>query len=86
MVFSCGLLRLRTTSTFLRKRLSKATVLPLPDFDKVFEVNCNASHLGIGAALSQGGRPTAYCREKLNGARQRYSAHYIEIYAIIRTL
>lgn len=45
-----------------------ASVLQLPDFDKVFEDECDASRISNGVILSQGGKPVAYHSEKCNEA------------------
>ena len=70
----------------IKQKLTSTQILALPDFSLVFELHCDACKLGIGAVLSQQGRPIAFYSEKIAGSRARYSTYDVEFYAIVQAI
>jgi hypothetical protein len=70
----------------LKMKLTTTPLLVLLDFGKTFEIECDASGVGIGGVFMQKRRPIAYFSEKLSGPTLNYSVYDKELYALVRSL
>jgi RNase H-like domain found in reverse transcriptase/Reverse transcriptase (RNA-dependent DNA polymerase)/Integrase zinc binding domain/Retroviral aspartyl protease len=74
---------------YLKSALTQEPILAMPDFTddaKRFEVICDASGQGIGAALFQGDKVIAYEGRKYRPAEENYSVGEQELLAVVHAL
>jgi hypothetical protein len=70
----------------LKDKLTHARLLQLPDFNKTFELECDASGIGLGGVMLQERKSVAYFSEKLSGPVLNYSTCDKELYSLVRCL
>nr|KYP73910.1 Retrovirus-related Pol polyprotein from transposon 17.6 [Cajanus cajan] len=70
----------------LKDQLTNAPIPALPNFEKTFELECDAFGIGIGVVLLQGGHTISYFSEKLKGSSLNYPTYDKELYALVRAL
>jgi hypothetical protein len=63
----------------LKKRLTSAPVLILPDIAKKFNIYCDASRQGLGCVLLQDGQVVSYTSRQLRKHKENYPTHDLEL-------
>jgi hypothetical protein len=67
-------------------KLTHVMLLQLPAFSKTFELECDASGIGIGGVLLQEDKHVAYFSEKLSRPFLNYSTYDTKLYALVHIL
>ncbi|KAJ4757727.1 polyprotein [Rhynchospora pubera] len=67
----------------LKKAMTEAPVLVLPDYSKRFVIETDASALGMGAVLMQDNKPIAYLSKSLGVKNQGLSTYEKELLALL---
>jgi ribonuclease HI len=70
----------------LKKRLTTALILVMPDIEKSFSIYCDASGQGLGCVLIQDGRVVAYSLRQLRKHEVNYPTHDLELTAVVHAL
>ncbi|TXG50795.1 hypothetical protein EZV62_023319 [Acer yangbiense] len=70
------------TFQLLKRKISEAPVLALPNLQRPFEVEADASNYALGAVLFQDGKPVAYHSEIFDGPVLNYPTYDKELYAL----
>lgn len=70
----------------MKERKTTAPVFTLPNVNKLFKVDYDASRITTRTILSQEICPLAFSSEKLSEAKQKCSIYEQELYAIVRNL
>ena len=70
----------------LKRRLTSAPILIVPDRGQGYIVYCDASRAGLGCDLMQSGRVVAYGSRQLKNHEQNYPTHDMELEAVVFAL
>jgi hypothetical protein len=70
----------------LKKRLTTAPVLVMPNMEKSFSIYCDVSGQGLGCVLMQDDRVVAYASQQLRKHEVNYPTHDLELAAVVHAL
>jgi hypothetical protein len=70
----------------LKDKLTHAPLIQLLDFNKTFDLECDASGIGLGGVLVQERKLLHIFSEKLSSPVLNYSTYDKELYALVRCL
>jgi hypothetical protein len=70
----------------LKKRLTTALILVMPDMKKPFSIYCDASGQGLGCVLMQDGRVVAFASRQLRKHEVNYPTHDLDLATVVHAL
>jgi hypothetical protein len=70
----------------LRKQLTTAPILVMPDMEKSFSIYFDASGQGLGCVLMQDGHMVAYASRQLRKHEMNYPTHDLELAVVVHAL
>lgn len=72
--------------TMLKQAMTTTPILAMPNFNEPFTIETDASRDGIGAILTQQGRPIAYMNRVLGVTKRTWSIYAKEMLAIVEAI
>jgi hypothetical protein len=70
----------------LKKRLTTAPILVMPNMEKSFSIYCDTSGQRLGCVLMQDDHVVAYASRQLRKHEAHYLTHYLELAAVVHAL
>ena len=70
----------------MKKRLTTAPILTIPQGSTGYAIYCDASKSGLGAVLRQNGKVIVYASRQLKDYETRYPTHNMELVAVVFAL
>ena len=70
----------------LKKAMTSTPTLVMPNFQETFTIEADASRDGIGAVLSQQGKPIAFMSHTLGVTKKTWSTYAKEMLAIVEAI
>jgi hypothetical protein len=70
----------------MKKGLTTAPVLVMPDMEKLFSIYFDASRKGLGCVLIQDGHVVAYASRQLRKHEEHYPTHDLELATVVHAL
>jgi hypothetical protein len=70
----------------LKKRLTTAPVLTMPDMEKTLSIYCDTSGQGLGCLLMQEDHVVAYASRQLRKHEEKYLTHDLELTVVVHAL
>jgi hypothetical protein len=70
----------------LKKGVTMAPVLTMPDMEKSFSIYCDTSGQDLGCVLMQDGHVDAYASRQLRKHEEKYPTHDLELVGVVHAL